>query len=57
MQESERYMRRNRIDEETHKRWWPLHIRRARGEALTPEEYALYENVQQQLDLMNSVRL
>jgi hypothetical protein len=31
------------MDEATYQRWWPLHIRSAKGESLTPEELAFYD--------------
>ena len=37
------------MDESTHERWWPLHIKNAKGEALTPEEQAAYEEGRDQL--------
>ena len=32
------------MDETAYRAWWPLHLRSARGEALTPEERATYES-------------
>ena len=37
------------MDEATRERWWPLHIRNAKGETLTPEEQAVYEEGRNQL--------
>ncbi|MDP6505759.1 MAG: hypothetical protein QF886_19210 [Planctomycetota bacterium] len=31
------------MDEFTYKRWWPLHLRVARGESLSSEEREMYE--------------
>ena len=38
------------MDEETHKRWWPLHRRAALGETLNAEEQAFYQAGVCQLD-------
>lgn len=32
------------MDETTYQRWWPLHLRTARGEILSDEERSFYEN-------------
>jgi hypothetical protein len=37
------------MDDATYKRWWPLHIRAARGETLSVEEQAVYEAGRQQM--------
>ena len=37
------------MNEATHRQWWPLHIKYAKGEALTPEEQAAYEAGRDQL--------
>jgi hypothetical protein len=37
------------MDEATHKKWWPLHYRVAKGETLSTEERAEYEAGLQQL--------
>lgn len=37
------------MDKATHERWWPLHIRNATGETLTPEEQASYDEGRNQL--------
>ena len=38
------------MDEETHKRWWPLHRRAALGEILNAGEQSFYEAGLRQLD-------
>src|SRR5579871_1075622 len=38
------------MDETTHKQWWPLHIKHALGEILTPDEQAIYGAGCAQLD-------
>src|SRR5258706_15389213 len=37
------------MDEATYKTWWPLHIRKAKGETLTPEEQSFYQTKLKQL--------
>ncbi|HZO91706.1 MAG TPA: hypothetical protein VFB38_25515 [Chthonomonadaceae bacterium] len=37
------------MDEQAYKAWWSLHLRKARGETLTPEEQAVYEAGREQL--------
>ncbi len=38
------------MDQETYQHWWALHLRVARGEPLTPEERAAYDNGLAELD-------
>ncbi len=38
------------MDQETYQRWWPLHLRVARGAALTAEEQSVYEEGLAQLE-------
>ena len=38
------------MDATTYKAWWPLHTKRAQGEALTPEEQAVYEAGREQME-------
>ena len=38
------------MDEEAHKRWWPLHRRAALGETLNAQEQALYQAGVRKLD-------
>ena len=37
------------MDESTYSQWWPLHIRRAKGVILSPDEQQLYEAGRDQL--------
>jgi hypothetical protein len=37
------------MDETTYRRWWPLHIRTAKGEILNAEEQAVYEAGRQRM--------
>jgi hypothetical protein len=37
------------MDEAMHRKWWPLNVKHAKGETLTPEELAVYEAGRAQL--------
>lgn len=37
------------MDDATYKKWWPLHIKNAKGEALTSEKQTAYEKGRDQL--------
>ena len=39
-----------KMDQATYERWRPLHVRFAKGEALSPEDRAFYDAVCRQLD-------
>jgi hypothetical protein len=34
----------------THRRWWELHVRVARGDRLSPEQQAVYEATRRELE-------
>src|SRR5262245_54438270 len=38
------------MDQATYQRWWPLHLRVARGEELSAEEWPIYEAGLRQLE-------
>jgi hypothetical protein len=37
------------MDEQSYRKWWPLHLRAAKGEKLSAEEQALYDEGKRRL--------